>query len=57
MVIGAIRFSDVVKKLKPLEKISDREINPTVYQVQEFKKDRLKAFPSGRVYHILVTLW
>lgn len=56
MVIGEIRLSDVVKKLQPLEKISDREINPTVYQVQDFKKDRLKAFPSGRVYHILVTL-
>ena len=56
MVIGEIRLSDVVKKLKPLEKISDREINPTVYQVQEFKKDRLKAFPSGGDCHILVIL-
>jgi predicted nucleotidyltransferase len=41
MIIGETTISDVVKMLKPVEKIIDREINPTVYQINEFKK-RLK---------------
>ena len=38
MIIGEIKLSDVVNKLKPVQKIIDREINPTVYQTNEFKK-------------------
>jgi len=38
MVIGEIKLEDVVKKFKPVEKIIDREINPAVYQINEFKK-------------------
>jgi len=38
MVIGETTISEVVKKLKPVEKIIAREINPTVYQINEFKK-------------------
>lgn len=38
MVIGETTISEVVKRLKPVEKIIDREINPTVYQINEFKK-------------------
>jgi len=38
MIIGKIKLSDVVMKLKPVEKIIDREINPTVYQISEFQK-------------------
>jgi len=38
MVIGETTISEVVKRLKPVEKIIAREINPTVYQINEFKK-------------------
>jgi len=38
MVIGETTISEVVKRLKPVEKIIDREINPTVYQINEFIK-------------------
>ncbi len=38
MIIGKIKLADVVMKFKPVEKIIDREINPTVYQINEFKK-------------------
>jgi len=38
MVIGETTISEVVKRLKPVEKIIDREINPTVYQIYDVKK-------------------
>jgi predicted nucleotidyltransferase len=38
MIIGDTTISEVVKRLRPVEKIIDREINPTVYQINEFKK-------------------
>ena len=38
MIIGKIKLSDVVMRLKPVKKIIDREINPAVYQINEFKK-------------------
>lgn len=38
MIIGETTISEVVKRLKPVEKIIDREINPTVYKINEFKK-------------------
>ena len=38
MIIGNIKLSEVVTTLKPVEKIIDREINPTVYQINDFKK-------------------
>jgi DNA-binding transcriptional ArsR family regulator len=38
MIIGKIKLTDVVLKLKQVEKIIDREVNPTVYQINEFKK-------------------
>ena len=38
MIIGEIKISDVVNKLKPVEIIIDREINPTVYRINEFRK-------------------
>jgi predicted nucleotidyltransferase len=37
MIIGDTTISEVVKRLRPVEKIIDREINPTVYQINEFK--------------------
>jgi predicted nucleotidyltransferase len=38
MIIGEAKFADIVKRLKPVERIIDREINPTVYQINEFMK-------------------
>ena len=38
MVIGETTISEVVKRLKPVEKIINREIHPTVYYINEFKK-------------------
>jgi len=38
MIIGKIKLSEAVTKLKPVEKLMDREINPTVYQINEFKE-------------------
>ena len=38
MIIGKTKLADVVMRLKPVEKIIDREINPTVYQINDFKK-------------------
>ena len=38
MVIGKIKLADIVMRFKPVENIIDREINPTVYQINEFKK-------------------
>lgn len=37
MVIGKVRFSDVVSKLAEAQKILNREVNPTVYTVKEFR--------------------
>ena len=38
MIIGKTKLADVVMRFKPVEKIIDREINPTVYQINDFKK-------------------
>ncbi len=38
LIIGKIKLVDVIMKIKPEEKIIDREINPTVYQINDFKK-------------------
>lgn len=38
MIIGKIKLADIIMKFKPVEKIIDREINPTVYHINEFKK-------------------
>jgi predicted nucleotidyltransferase len=38
MIIGDTTISEVVKRLRPVEKIIDREINPAVYQINDLKK-------------------
>ncbi len=38
MVVGNVDFGDVVEKLAGAQKILNREINPTVYSVREFRK-------------------
>ena len=38
MVIGKASFSDVSSVLRPAEELLQREINPSVYTAQEFKK-------------------
>jgi uncharacterized protein len=37
MVVGKVDFSAVVEKLADAQKILNREINPTVYSVKEFR--------------------
>ena len=37
MVVGKVDFSMVVEKLADAQKILNREINPTVYSVREFR--------------------
>ena len=37
MVVGKVDFSTVVEKLADAQKILNREINPTVYSVKEFR--------------------
>ena len=38
LVIGDVKFSDVVEKLGPAQTLLNREINPFVLSVQEFQK-------------------
>lgn len=38
MVVGNVDFGDVVEKLVEAQKTLNREINPTVYSVKEFRK-------------------
>lgn len=38
MVIGQVSFAEVVTALRPAQDILRREINPTVYTVQEFRR-------------------
>jgi predicted nucleotidyltransferase len=38
MVVGHVDFGDVVENLAGAQKILNREINPTVYSVKEFRK-------------------
>ena len=38
MVVGNVEFGDVVEQLVGAQKILNREINPTVYSVKEFRK-------------------
>lgn len=38
MIIGDVQLSDIITQLKPVESIIDREINPTVYQINKFQK-------------------
>jgi hypothetical protein len=38
IVVGDVSFSDVVEALQGAQQRIGREINPSVYQVEEFKK-------------------
>jgi hypothetical protein len=37
MVLGSVPFGDLVSALRPAQKALDREINPTVFPVSEFR--------------------
>ena len=41
MVIGKASFSNISARLRPAEELLEREINPTVYTVEEFRKKLL----------------
>ena len=41
MVIGKASFSEIASRLRPAEELLGREINPTVYKTEEFKKKLL----------------
>lgn len=45
MVIGQVSFSELSSVLRPAEELLGREINPTVYKAQEFKKKLLAKHP------------
>jgi len=38
MIVGTVDFGDVVEKIAEAQRILNREINPTVYSVKEFRK-------------------
>ena len=38
MVIGKASFSEISSLLRPAEELLGREINPTAYKTEEFKK-------------------
>lgn len=38
MIVGTVDFGDVVEKLADAQKILNREINPTIYSMKEFRK-------------------
>ena len=37
MIVGSVRFEDVVDRIANAQKTLNREINPTVYTANEFK--------------------
>jgi len=57
MVVGNVDFGDVVEELAGAQKILNREINPTVYSVSEFRKkvreNFLKTVLSDRKLFII----
>jgi hypothetical protein len=38
MIVGAVRFEDVIRLIHPYQEELRREINPHVYTVAEFKR-------------------
>ena len=44
MIVGNVDFGDIVEKLADAQRILNREINPTVYSVKEFRKKVLENF-------------
>jgi len=44
MIVGTVDFGDVVEKIAEAQRILNREINPTVYSVREFRKKTRENF-------------
>jgi predicted nucleotidyltransferase len=44
MIVGNVDFGDIVEKLADAQRILNREINPTVYSVKEFRKKARESF-------------
>lgn len=44
MIVGKVDFGDIVEKLADAQRILNREINPTVYSVKEFRKKARENF-------------
>jgi predicted nucleotidyltransferase len=44
MIVGTVDFGDVVEKIAEAQRILNREINPTVYSVKEFRKKARENF-------------
>jgi uncharacterized protein len=44
MIVGNVDFGEIVEKLADAQKILNREINPTVYSVKEFRKKARENF-------------
>lgn len=44
LIIGDIKQQEVFKLLRPVEKLTKREINPVVWTKQELKKNKNKGF-------------
>jgi len=44
MIVGTVDFGDVVEKIAEAQRILNREINPTVYSVKEFRKKLRENF-------------
>jgi len=49
MIIGNVDFGAVVEKLADAQRILNREINPTIYSVKEFRKKMNGNFLKGVV--------
>lgn len=44
LIIGKIKEDEIFKLLKPAEKLTEREINPVVWTLQELQKNKNKGF-------------
>jgi uncharacterized protein len=44
MIVGHVDFGEIVEKLADAQRILNREINPTVYSVKEFRKKARENF-------------